>query len=48
MEGNIFGQNLRNLKKSKGHSLNKLGKELGVTGSKISSGELGNKKRNLI
>ncbi|PIE91930.1 transcriptional regulator [Bacillus fungorum] len=46
MEENIFGQNLRKLRKIKGLSLNKLGIELGVTGSAISSWELGNKEPN--
>ncbi len=46
MEENIFGQNLRKLRKTKGVSLNKLGIELGVTGSAISSWELGNKEPN--
>ncbi|MCY8952506.1 helix-turn-helix domain-containing protein [Bacillus cereus] len=46
MKGNIFGQNLRNLRTLKGISLHKLGIELGVTGSAISSWELGNKEPN--
>ncbi|ASK17751.1 MULTISPECIES: helix-turn-helix domain-containing protein [Bacillus] len=46
MEDNIFGRNLRNLRNLKGLSLNALGKELGVTGSAISSWELGNKEPN--
>ncbi|EJR09136.1 hypothetical protein II9_05567 [Bacillus cereus MSX-D12] len=44
MEGNVFGQNLRKLRNSKGISLSKLGKELGVTGSAISAWELGKKE----
>jgi transcriptional regulator with XRE-family HTH domain len=44
LEGNVFGQNLRKLRNSKGISLSKLGKELGVTGSAISAWELGKKK----
>ncbi|MRB31488.1 helix-turn-helix domain-containing protein, partial [Bacillus thuringiensis] len=44
MEDNIFGRNLRNLRNLQGLSLNALGKELGVTGSAISSWELGNKE----
>lgn len=46
MEDNIFGRNLRNLRNLQGVSLNALGKELGVTGSAISSWELGNKEPN--
>uniref|UniRef100_UPI00299F65DA helix-turn-helix domain-containing protein n=1 Tax=Bacillus thuringiensis TaxID=1428 RepID=UPI00299F65DA len=46
MEDNIFGRNLRNLRNLQGLSLNALGKELGVTGSAISSWELGNKEPN--
>lgn len=46
LEENIFGQNLRKLRKTKGLSLDKLGIELGVTGSAISSWELGNKEPN--
>ena len=46
MEGNTFGQNLRNVRTLKRISLNALGKELGVTGSAISSWELGNKEPN--
>ncbi|PFU71335.1 XRE family transcriptional regulator [Bacillus thuringiensis] len=46
LEDNIFGRNLRNLRNLKGLSLNALGKELGVTGSAISSWELGNKEPN--
>ncbi|MGI2710116.1 helix-turn-helix domain-containing protein [Bacillus cytotoxicus] len=46
MEDNIFGRNLRNLRNLQGLSLNTLGKELGVTGSAISSWELGNKEPN--
>ncbi|PFV09995.1 transcriptional regulator [Bacillus cereus] len=46
LEDNIFGSNLRNLRNLKGLSLNALGKELGVTGSAISSWELGNKEPN--
>ncbi|KAB2466648.1 helix-turn-helix transcriptional regulator, partial [Bacillus cereus] len=47
MEGNIFGTNLRNLRNLKGISLNALGEELNVTGSAISSWELGKKEPNL-
>lgn len=46
MKDNIFGQNLRKLRTLKKISLNKLGKELGVTGAAISSWELGNKEPN--
>ncbi|KAB7633368.1 helix-turn-helix transcriptional regulator [Bacillus sp. B4-WWTP-NA-D-NA-NA] len=46
LEDNIFGRNLRNLRNLQGLSLNALGKELGVTGSAISSWELGNKEPN--
>jgi len=46
LEENIFGKNLRKLRKTKGLSLDKLGIELGVTGSAISSWELGNKEPN--
>lgn len=44
MEGNVFGQNLRRLRTSKGITLNKMGIELGVTGSAISAWELGKKE----
>lgn len=47
LEGNIFGTNLRNLRNLKGISLNALGEELNVTGSAISSWELGKKEPNL-
>lgn len=46
MGGNIFGQHLRKLRISRGLSLEKLGKELGVTGSAVSSWELGKEEPN--
>jgi len=42
-----LGQNIRNLRKQKGLSLNSLGKELGVTGGAISAWELGHKEPNV-